>query len=186
MNSSFVVQDCDQLEDYKVNNDVMPYSSSFSLRSQVESKEGEHMFLVSTNLLQDSIDKDHVHFNRGDYMFDGKDMLQTDTCGHILSPNVVHSRYFGNLVCLHVVQEGLQATSTPRTAFCQEREEDEDMASIHMTMLGESHGGQGDQQGHPNQEGGPKLIRFESPRWRPKSSLSLPRNPGAAPSKINA
>jgi hypothetical protein len=119
MNSSFVVQDCDQLGDYKVNNDVMSYSSSFSLRSQVESKEGEHMFLVSTNLLQDSIDKYHVHFNRGDYMFDGEDMLQTDTCGHILSPNVVHSRYFDNLVCLHVVQEGLQATSTLRTAFHQ-------------------------------------------------------------------
>jgi hypothetical protein len=55
---------------------------------------------------------------------------------------------------------------------------DEDMASTHMTMLGELHGGQGDQQGHPNREGGPKLIRFESPRWRPKSSSSPPRNPG--------
>jgi hypothetical protein len=27
---------------------------------------------------------------------------------------------------------------------------DEDMASMHMTMLEELHGGQGDQQGHPN------------------------------------
>jgi hypothetical protein len=55
---------------------------------------------------------------------------------------------------------------------------DEDMASTHMTMLGELHGSQGDQQGHPNQQGGPKLIRFESPRWRPKSSSSPPRNLG--------
>jgi hypothetical protein len=55
---------------------------------------------------------------------------------------------------------------------------DEDMASTHMTMLGELHGGQGDQQVHPNREEGPKLIRFESPRWRPKSSSSPPRNPG--------
>jgi hypothetical protein len=47
-----------------------------------------------------------------------------------------------------------------------------------MTMLGELHGGQGDQQGHLNREGGLKLIRFESPRWRPKSSSSPPRNPG--------
>jgi hypothetical protein len=47
-----------------------------------------------------------------------------------------------------------------------------------MTMLGELHGGQGDQQGHPNREGCPKLIRFESPRWRPKSSLSPPQNLG--------
>jgi hypothetical protein len=55
---------------------------------------------------------------------------------------------------------------------------DEDMASTHMTMLGELHGGQGDQQGHPNREEGQKLIRFESPRWRRKSSSSPPRNPG--------
>jgi hypothetical protein len=55
---------------------------------------------------------------------------------------------------------------------------DEDMASTHMTMLGELHGGQEDQQGYLNQEEDPKLIRFESPRWRPKSSSSPPRNPG--------
>jgi hypothetical protein len=172
VNSSFVVQNNDQLEDYKINNVVMPYSSRFALQSQVESKEGEHMFLVSTNLLQDSIDKDRVYFNRGDYMFVGEGMLQTKTCGHILSSNIINSQYFGNLVCLHVVQNGIQATSTPRTTFHQEGEDDEI-----MTMLGELHGGQGDQQGHPNREGGPKLIRFESPRWRPKSSLSPPRNP---------
>jgi hypothetical protein len=55
---------------------------------------------------------------------------------------------------------------------------DEDMTSMHMTMLGESHEGQRDQQGHPNRGGGLKLIRFESPRWRPKSSSSPSRNPG--------
>jgi hypothetical protein len=173
VNSSFVVQNNDHLEDYKINNVVMPYSSRFALQFQVESKEGEHLFLVSTNLLQDSIDKDHVYFNRRDYMFVGEGMLQTKTCGHILSSNIVNSQYFGNLVCLHVVQNGIQATSTPRMAFHQEGEDDE-----FMTMLGELHGGQGDQQGHPNREGGRKLIRFESSRWRPKSSLSPPRNPG--------
>jgi hypothetical protein len=165
VNSSFVLQ---------INNVVMPYSSRFALQSQVKSKEGEHMFLVSTNLMQDSIDIDRVHFNRGDYMFVGEGMLQTETCGHILSPNIVNFQYFGNLVCLHVVQNGLQATSTPRTAFHQEGEDDDD-----MTMLGELHRGQGDQQGRLDQEGGPKLIRFESPRWRPKSSLSPPRNLGS-------
>jgi ABC-type molybdate transport system substrate-binding protein len=69
------VQNNDQLEDYKINNVVMPYSSSFALQSKVESKEGEHMFHVSTNLLQDSIDKDRVHFNQGDYMFVGEGVL---------------------------------------------------------------------------------------------------------------
>ena len=44
-----------------------------------------------------------------------------------------------------------------------------------MTMLGEPYGDQGDQRGCPNREGGPKLIRFESPRWRPKSSSSPAR-----------
>ena len=49
----------------------------------------------------------------------------------------------------------------------------EDMTSIHMTMRGEPYGDQGDQRGCPNREGGPKLIRFESPRWRPKSSSMI-------------
>jgi hypothetical protein len=55
----------------------------------------------------------------------------------------------------------------------------EDMTAMHMTMLRESHEGQVDKQGHPNGGGGGglKLIRFESPRWRPKSSSSPPRNP---------
>ena len=55
---------------------------------------------------------------------------------------------------------------------------DEDMTSIHMTMLGEPYGGQGDQRGCPKQEEGPKLIRFGSPRWRPKSSSSPSWPPG--------
>jgi hypothetical protein len=63
---------------------------------------------------------------------------------------------------------------------------DEDMASMHITMLGESHEGQRDQHGHPNREGGPKLIRFESPRWRPKSNSSPSRAPGAVCSKMDA
>jgi hypothetical protein len=57
---------------------------------------------------------------------------------------------------------------------------------MHMTMLGESHEGQRDQQGHPNREGGPKLIRFESSRWRSKSSSSLSRAPGVVCSKMDA
>ena len=130
------MQNYDQLEDYTINNVVMPYSSSLALRTQVKSKEREHMFLASTNLLQDDIDKDRVHFNRGDYMFVGKDMLQIWTFGHILSHNIVHSYYFGNLICSHVVQDRLQTKLTPRTAFRREREDDEDMTSIHMNMLG--------------------------------------------------
>jgi len=53
---------------------------------------------------------------------------------------------------------------------------DKDMSSIHTTMLGDR--GRGDQRGYPNREGGPKLIWFESPRWRPKSSSSPSWVPG--------
>ena len=59
---------------------------------------------------------------------------------------------------------------------------------MHTTKHGEWHEDEGDQQGFPSQEDGPKLIRFESPRWRPKnnSSSSPPRNPGAAHTKNDA
>jgi hypothetical protein len=49
VNSSFVVQNNDQLDDNRINIVVTPYSSSFALGTQVESKEREHMLLVSTN-----------------------------------------------------------------------------------------------------------------------------------------
>jgi hypothetical protein len=38
-----------------------------------------------------------------------------------------------------------------------------------MSMCGAWIGEDGVQQGFPNQEGGPRLIRFESLRWRPKA-----------------
>ena len=148
LHSPFVVQNCAQLEDYKINIVVMPYSSSFAFLTQVESKEREHIFLISTNLLQDNIGKDRVYFNRADYMSIGQDMLQIWTCGHILSHNIVNSHYFENLICPHVVQDRLQTKSTPRTAFHQEREDDKDKSSMHTTMLGDR--GRGDQRGCPN------------------------------------
>ena len=46
---------------------------------------------------------------------------------------------------------------------------DEDMTPMHMTMFGAWYGGVGGQQECPSQEGGPRLIRFESLRWRPKA-----------------
>jgi hypothetical protein len=46
---------------------------------------------------------------------------------------------------------------------------DEDMATMLMSMRGAWIGEDGVQQGFSSQEGGPRLIRFESPRWRPKA-----------------
>jgi hypothetical protein len=40
---------------------------------------------------------------------------------------------------------------------------------MHTTMIGAWNGVEEVQQGFPSQQGGPRLIRFESPRWRPKA-----------------
>ena len=47
---------------------------------------------------------------------------------------------------------------------------DEDMTSMDTIIDGEWHGVLQGHLGCPNQEGGPRLIRFESPRWRPKET----------------
>ena len=44
------------------------------------------------------------------------------------------------------------------------------MTPMHTTMIGAWHQERGVQQGCPSHEGGPRLIRFESPRWRPKET----------------
>jgi hypothetical protein len=46
---------------------------------------------------------------------------------------------------------------------------DEDMAPIHMSMS-DAWSEEGVQQCFPSQEGGLRLIQFESPRWRPKAT----------------
>ena len=59
---------------------------------------------------------------------------------------------------------------------------------MHMSKYGEWHEDGGDLQDFPSREEGPKLIRFESPRWRPKnnSSSSPPRSPQVARTKNDA
>ena len=47
---------------------------------------------------------------------------------------------------------------------------DEDMTSMPTAKHGECHEDEGDQQGFPSREEGQKLILFESPRWRPKTT----------------
>jgi len=100
----------------------------------------------------------------------GKDGLQLRICGHNLSHNIVHYYYFGNLACLHVVQDRLQAQSTSRMAFCQEREDDENMTCMRMAIVGDWNEDKGDQQNFPSRKGGTKLIWFESPSWRSKTT----------------
>lgn len=141
------------------------------------------MFLVSTNLLEDSIDKDRGPYDRRAYKFDD---IQTNWIHGLVSPRSFSFHYFGNPVCFRVVQNLFQADSTLRTVFRQEREDDGDMSSMGTTTLREWHRDPRDQHGFSNRDGSPKLIRFESPRWRPKSSSSSSRSPGAARSKNDA
>jgi len=54
------------------------------------------------------------------------------------------------------------------------------------TTIKEWHRDPRDQHGYPNRDGGQKLIRFESPRWRPKSSSSSSRSPRAVCTKVNS
>ena len=146
------------------------------------------MFLVSTNLLQAGFDKDRVHSDRGDYMFVGQDGLQLRICGHNLSHNIVHSYYFGNLAFLHVVQDRLQAQSTPRTAFRQEGEDDEDMTSMDMDMGGEWHGSPTRPSRVFKSRRRPEVdsVRISKVEAQRNSSSSPSRSPGAARTKINA
>ena len=106
------------------------------------------LLLVSTNLLQDSIDKHCVHSDQGAYMlaaiFVHDDTPTNWKHGHIPLHNNFGSLCFRNPVLLYVVQDQFQAQSTPRTAFHQEGEDDEDMTPMHMTMFGAFDGGEGD------------------------------------------
>ena len=104
------------------------------------------------------------------------DMLETWTHGHIPSHNYFSFLCPRNPVLHYVVQDQFQAQSTSRTAFRQEGKDDENMTPMHMTMFGAWYGGVGGQQGFSSQEGGPRLIRFESPRFESAlaSRTSLP------------
>ena len=126
MNSSVAVQVCNQLHGSNVTANIHMPSTPMLL-------------LVSTNLLQDRVDKDflvqhHVHSDHG-------------VCRISFEYNWRRGRL-----------------------FFQEGEDDEDMTSMHMAKHGEWREDEGDLQGFPSRVEGPKLIWFESPRWRPKTT----------------
>ena len=170
MNVPFVVQDYDRLEGSHNNTNIFSCSS----KKQVHFQKGEHCWLlpmsarssipalslVNSNLLQDSVDIHRMYSDHGVYMLAEISWKH----GHIPSHTYFSSLYLRNPVLLYVVQDQFQAQSTPRTAFHQEGEDDEDMTPMHMTIFDPWYGGVGGQQGCPSQEGGPRLIRFESPR----------------------
>jgi hypothetical protein len=128
---------------------------------------------LGTNVLQDSVAKHFVSSAHDAYMlakFSMPDDIFTNWKHDDIPP---HNNFdffgFRNRVCSCVVQDRFQVQSTPRTAFHQEGENDEDMTHMHTTTIGAWNGAEEVQQGFPSQEGDPRLIRFESPRWRPKA-----------------
>jgi hypothetical protein len=188
LSSPLFLQDCDQLESNHHTNIFTCSSSSFI------SQEGMHyrwlsmifgaefscnklaipvVSFVCTNLLQDSNDKHNVSFNNeisrdaGNFM--RHDMIHNWKHGHIPPHNCFDFLYFRNPVLRCVVQDHFQVQSASRTTFLQKGEKDEDMATMLMSMRGAWIGEDGVHQGFPSQEGGPRLIRFESSRWRPKA-----------------
>ena len=74
-------------------------------------------------------------------IFMRNDMLETWKYGHVPSHNYFSSLCLRNPVLLYVVQDQFQAQSTPRMAFRQEGEVDEDMTPMHMTMFCAWYGG---------------------------------------------
>jgi hypothetical protein len=99
MDSYFVVQDCNQLNGSSTANIHMPYTPMLPL--------------VSTNLLQDSVDTHHVHSDQEAYMlaevFVQDDTLENWKHGHIPSQNYFTFLYFCNPVFLCVVQDQFRA-----------------------------------------------------------------------------
>jgi hypothetical protein len=180
LNYPFVVLNFDPLGGSRTTHIHSPFSSSVLVK-QVYFQEGEHCWLlpvptlsfVGTNLLQGSLANYYVSSAHDAYMlakFSMKDDILTNwKHGDIPPHNNFDFLCFRNPVLSCVVQDRFQVQSAPRTAFRQEGENDEDMATMLMSMRGAWIGEDGVQQGFPSQEGGPRLIRFESPRWRPKA-----------------
>jgi hypothetical protein len=127
---------------------------------------------LGTNLLQDNVAKYFVSSAHNAYMltkFSMQDDIFTNwKHGDIPPNNNFDFLCFRNPILSCVVQDRFQVQSTPRTTFRQEGEDDADMATILMSMRGAWIGEDGVEQGFPSQERSPRLIRFESPRWRPK------------------
>jgi hypothetical protein len=71
----------------------------------------------------------------------------------------------------NIVVGGLAANCTDdqNKTLLEEMAPDEDMTLMHTTMIAAWNGVEEVQQGFPSQQGRPRLIRFESPRWRPKA-----------------
>jgi len=141
----------------------------------------DYMPRIGTNLLQATRhDRDDIEEKLFCARFEpsggGIKILMRTEFGNITSNHIVNSHYFCNPFLLRVVQVSLthhepKAQSTPRTAFRQEGENDEDMNTMHTTMHGENHGG------------GTKILKFESPNWRSKTYQVRVRRKGGGPSK---
>ena len=85
--------------------------------------------------------------------------------GHVLIilPFLTKSRPQRRL-CLKLILHNIKENEVAKTKGT------EIIVRMNVTMFGTWYGGVGGQQGCLSQEGGPRLIRFESPRWRLKTT----------------
>ncbi|CAN6163373.1 unnamed protein product, partial [Urochloa humidicola] len=124
-----------------------------SMPNLLQDSEQKQQDKDDANESEDSVEKHCVHSDQRAYMlaenFGRDDTLQNWNHGHI-SPHNFRSLCFRNPVLLCVVQDRFREQSTPRTAFRQEGEDDEDMPPMHMVMIGPWHGEDGGQQGCPS------------------------------------
>jgi hypothetical protein len=183
LNSPFVVQDCARLEGNHHTNIFTCSSSGFVLKKKVHSREEKSCCLLPSipalsfagaNLLQDGVAVQCVPSDQEACIltefFIKYDTLENWKQGYVPLHNYFSSICFRNPVLLCALKDRFQVQSTPRTAFRQEGEDDEDMAPMHMSMSDAWSEEEGVQQCFPSQEGGLRLIQFESPRWRPKAT----------------
>jgi hypothetical protein len=99
-------------------------------------------------------------------------LIQDDTLENWKQDFVLLHNYFSsicirNTVLLCASHDWFQVQSTPRMTFRQGKDH-ADMKTMLTSMCGAWIGEDRVQQGFISQEGGPRLIQFESPRWRPK------------------
>ena len=138
--------------------------------------------LVSSNLLQDSIDKHRVHSDHGVYMlaeiFMLDDILETWKYGHVPSHNYFSSLCFHNPILHYVVQDQFQAQSTPRTAFHQEGEDDDTHAYDHVWCMG-WRGRRPARVSKSRRRPEANSVRVPEVEAQSNKSSSLPRPPGS-------
>ena len=148
LNSSFVVQDCNQL--------------SGSDTIDIHTPSIPMLPFVSTNLLQDSIDKAHVDSDQGAYRISfeynqcrGRLFFQEGEDDEVTTPSDTTIDYKVSSFQINLSSRFKNKLLPNDLIFVRNHGDDEE-------DIGEEFGGLVDQQGQPSRVGGPIQVEFES------------------------